>query len=180
LFAERKQIAICAAAVALVGGFVVFRYMPLHARIKDIKEAKAVELLAVSKGLAQSKQLPVLEEQLELLAESVGDYEAKIPRDRELGAFLQTIAELMKQHNLREQVIAPGEQIPAGKLRCIPVEMRCRGTLGELYAFFKGLRGLERLIRIERLRLTNDAAFSGEVTMETRAVIYYAPQVEEG
>ena len=180
LFRERKQIVICVAAAAMVGGFVLFRYLPLRKRIEIVRQAKSEELLTVSKGRTQTEQLPVLEEQLRKLAESIGDYEARIPREREIGAFLGRMAELMNEHNLKEQVIAPGGQIRAEDLICIPVEMQCRGKLGELFEFFKRLQTLDRLIRIEQVKLTNDPDFSGQVTMETRVIIYYTAQAEQG
>jgi Tfp pilus assembly protein PilO len=52
--------------------------------------------------------------------------------------------------------------------------------LADLFEFFKRLQALDRLIRIEQVKLTNDPDFSGQVTMETRVVIYYAAQAEQG
>jgi len=164
----------------MVGGFVLVRYLPLRKRAKGVKLTKAAKMLAVSKGRAQSEQLPVLEEQLVRLGQSIGEYEARIPRQRELGVFLRRIADLMNEHNLREQVVEPGGQIKSEELTCIPVNMKCKGRLGEVFEFYKRLQALDRLVRIEQVKLTNDTNFSGEVTMETRAVIYYAAEVEQG
>lgn len=180
LFRERKQIVICFVAAAMAAGFVLLRYLPLRKRLAVVQQAKAQELLSVSKGQTQTRQLPVLEEQLRKLAESIGNYEARIPGERELGAFLGRIADLMNEHNLKEQVITPGGQIRGKDLICIPVDMQCRGNLAELFEFFKRLQALDRLIRIEQVKLTNDPDFSGQVTMETRLVIYYAAQSEQG
>ena len=163
-----------------MGGFVLFRYLPLRERIRTVNRTKAAELLAVSKGQAQSRQLPVLEEQLLKLAESIGDYEARIPRERELGVFLRKIADLMNEHNLKEQVIAPGDQVKAKELTCIPVKMQCKGNVSELFEFFKRLQTLNRLVRVEQVKLTNDTDYTGEVTMETRAVIYYGTRLTQG
>lgn len=180
LFREKQQVAICLAAGALMAGFVLLRYLPLRERIKTVKQTKAAELLAVSKGRAQSKQLTVLEEQLKTLAESIGDYEARIPRQREHGVFLRRVADLMNQYDLKEQIIRPAEQIKAKELNCIPVDMQCKGRLDDLFEFFKQLQSLDRVVRIEHVKLTNDADFGGEATMETRAVIYYGARLTEG
>lgn len=159
---------------------MLLRYLPLRKRAQAVKLTKAAKMLAVSKGRAQREQLPVLEEQLLRLGQSIGEYEARIPRQRELGAFLHKIADLMDEHNLKEQVIKPGGQLKSEELNCIPVDMQCKGRLGEMFEFYKRLRALDRLVRIEQVKLTNDCNFSGEVTMETRAVIYYAAGVEKG
>ena len=180
LLRERRQIVICVAAVAMVGGFVVFRYLPLRDRIKTVRQTKNAELIALNKSQAQSRQLPDLDALLAELQESTGDYEARIPQQRELGVFLRRIADLMNRHNLKEQVVEPGEQINSAKVNCIPVNVRCKGELVDLFGFFKGLQALDRLVRIEQVKLTNGVDFGGEVTMQTKAVIYCGAQVGQG
>jgi len=173
LFEERRQIAICVVAGAIVSGFVLFRYLPLQKRIKAVEQKRAAQRLAIAEGIANSGRLSMLEEQLLKLQKDLEKYEANIPEQRALGAFLSRVTNLMDEHNLKEQVIAPGEEIKADGLGCIPVDMRCKGKLTQIFEFFRGLQGLDRLVRIEQVKLMNDSDFSGEVSMETRAVIYY-------
>ena len=168
------------AFIVMVGGFILFRYLPLCERIKIVKQTKAAERRDVNTRQFQSRQVPVLEDQAERLAESIGDYEARIPQGRELGVFLGRITNLMSEHNLAEQVVTPDGQINSKELHCIPVEIQCKGNLSEIFRFFKGLQSLERLVRIEEVKLINDINFSGEVTMDTRAIIYFRGPVDEG
>lgn len=168
------------AFIVMVGGFILFRYLPLRERIKIVKQTKAAQRSDVNTRQSQSRQVPVLEDQAERLAESIGDYESRIPQGRELGVFLGKITNLMSEHNLGEQVVTPGGQINSKDLHCIPVEIQCKGNLSEIFQFFKGLQNLERLVRIEEVKLINDINFSGEVTMDTRAIIYFRGHVGEG
>jgi len=179
LFRERQQIAICVVAAAMVGGFVLLRYLPLRKRIEIVEQAKVERMLAVTKGQAQSKQLPVLEEQLLKLQHSIGNYQARIPQQRELGVFLRKIADLMNEHNLKEQVIAPAEEVEAEELNCIPVNIQCKGKLAQVFEFCRQLQALDRLVRVEQVKLTNDTDFGGEVTMETRTVVYYGAKISQ-
>ena len=176
----RQQIAICVLAVVMLGGFVLLRYLPLRAEMKSVKQTRAEQMLAAGKAQAESRQLPVLEEQLHNLQLSVGDCRVKIPQQRDLGAFLRRIADLMNANDLRDQVVAPGAEIEAEKLNCIPVNMQCRGRLAQIFEFYRQLEDLDRFVRIEQVKLTNDTSFSGRVTMETRAVIYYGADFEQG
>ena len=180
IFQEKQQIVVCVLAGAIVGGFVLFRYLPLQKRIKTIKQDRAAQTLVIAKASAESKQLPVLEEQLLKLQRTVENYEANIPTQRDLGVFLRRIADLMNKHNLKEQVISPGKEVEADNLRCIPVDMQCKGKLAQVFEFYKRLQGLERLVRIEKVELVNDSKFSGEMSMQTKAVIYYRPQAGQG
>jgi len=180
LFREKRQIMLFGAAVLMVSGFVLFRYLPLRKRMKIVNQTKATERGSANEDQSRSELLPVLEEQASKIAESIGDYEARIPEQRELGVFLRKIADLMNAHNLQEQVVTPGGEVKSRELNCIPVEIQCKGNLTEMFEFFKGLQGLDRLVRIEQVKLSNDADFSGEVRLETRAVIYYRTAATEG
>jgi len=180
LFPERKQIVICVLAGAVIGGFMLFRYIPLQKRVEAVEQAKAAQTLAMAKMSAESKQLPILEEQLSELRVRVANYQANVPAQRDIGIFLGKIADLMNEHSLKEQVLAPGKEMQVDDLKCIPIDMQCKGKLVQVFEFYKRLQGLDRLIRIERVELVNDNNFSGEVSMQTKAVIYYRDKVGQG
>jgi len=180
LFQERQQIVICVLAGAIVGGFILFRYLPLQNKAKAVEQMETTQTIAIAKASAEIQQLPVLEEQLIKLQAKVANYKANIPLQRDLGGFLHKIAGLMDKHNLKEQVIAPGKEIEADELKCIPVDMQCKGRLAQVFEFYKQLQGLDRLVRIERAELVNDSDFGGEVSMQTKLVIYYRPEAGQG
>ena len=175
LFRER-QLIICVAAGAMVGGFVLFRYLPLQKRIKSVESRFVGTRIAIAKASAESEQLPTLKEQLLGLQRTVGNYETSVPSNRNLGVFLWQIADLMNEHNLKGQLIAPGEEVKAGVLNCIPVNMECRGRLMEVFEFCRRVQKLDRLAHIEQVKLVNGSDFGDEVSMQTRAIIYYGPK----
>jgi len=180
MFRDRQQIVICVVAGAMLGAFVLFSYLPLRKKTKDVEQAKAAQRLAFAKASAERAQLPVLREQLLKLEKVVGNYETNIPGHRDLGEFLQTIANLMNKHDLKDQVVQPGKEIEAERLNCIPVSVQCKGSLKQIFDFFGSLQLLDRLVRIEQVKLTNDGDFSGELSAQTEAIIYYRSEHEQG
>jgi Tfp pilus assembly protein PilO len=179
-FGKRQQTVICILAGMLVADFALFGYLPLRQRMRAVKQKRALQALAIAKASVQSGQLTMLKEQLLKLNRAVGNYERQVPRQRALGEFLHRIANLMDGHNLREQLIQPGKEIQADELRCIPVSMQCKGRSREIFGFLKSLQSLDRLVRIEQVKLVNDSEFSGEISMETSAVVYCRPEAEQG
>lgn len=173
---KRRQVVIYVVAGMLVTDFVFFGYMPSHKRLKAIRQARAEQTRVIAQAAAESEQLPVLEKQMAQLTKIVADYEAKVPLKRDLGTFLRQIANLMTKHNLTDQVVAPGTEMKTDDLNCIPVEMKCKGRLTQIFEFYNQLRELDRLIRIEQVTLANDDGFSGIIDMHTKAVIYYRTQ----
>ncbi len=173
LFREKKQVVICVLAVMLIGGFFVFRYMPLRKQIRAVETERIVCRVETNKTLTQSDQLPLLKERKEKLQNEVGDYDAKVPRELNLGTFQQQISDLMDKHGLTEQLIEPGEALDAEQVNCKPVNIQCKGRLEQVYNFFDSMQSLDRLVRIERVQLTNDSEYSGQVNMQATTVIFY-------
>jgi len=179
-FREKQQLAICVITGVIVGGFVLFRYLPLRSKMKALRQTKSAQALTIAKGAADNKQLFLLKEQLSKLQQELANYEANIPQQSDIGEFLHTIADLMNEHNLGEQVIEPNKEIKAENLNCIPVKMQCKGKLDQIFEFYRKLQRLDRLVRIELVKLSNDKDFNGHVSMEARAIIYYRPKVGQG
>lgn len=177
LLRERQQLAICIAAGVTVCFFLLFWYLPLHRQIKSVRQIKAAHILTISKGAADSRQLPLMKKQLLELQTRLGDYEAYIPDQNTFGGFLGRVADLMNQNNLKDQEITPGEEVKTDKFNCIPVSISCKGRLTQIFKLYHQLQSSDRLIRIERVKLSNDSSYSGQVSMETKAVIYYRAKV---
>jgi Tfp pilus assembly protein PilO len=180
LFRERQQLIICIIAVVIIGGFVLFRYLPLKKQIGAVEKNIYAQKLTIAKGTADNEQLPLLKQQLLKMQIELEDYKENIPDQRALGIFLRRITSLMNEHKLQEQVIEPHEEVKGDKINCIPLNMRCKGKLSQMFEFYRQLQGLDRLIRIEKVKLKNDNNFSGEVSMETEAVIYYRSGFGQG
>lgn len=177
-FRKKQQLTICVVAVMLIADFLWFGCLPLWKTMRAIKQTKAALRVVITKGTVGNRQLPVLKEQLQKLQGAVSNYEVNVPTQRDLGGFLQQIANLMTDHNFSEQVVAPSKEIEADGLSCIPIKIKCKGRLAQVFQFYKRLQRLDRLVRVEQVKLVNDSDFSGEVSMETQAVIYYRPEAE--
>jgi Tfp pilus assembly protein PilO len=148
--------------------------------MKAVKQAQATQKLVIMKASSGSKQLPALTQKLQKLQKMIDNYEAKIPQERALGSFLQQIANLMTEYDLAEQFVAPGKEIKAGDLNCIPLNIKCKGRLKQVFQFYKRLQQLDRLVRIEQTELVNDPDYKGRVALQTKAVIYYKTKSEQG
>ena len=170
---NRKQLIICVSAAVLVLGFILLRYLPMHKKLASIHRDIADRQAGIDLASAQEQQFDSLVSQMQKLKVQVSNYQENIPTERDLGGFLQLIAKLMNEHDLKEQQVQPGEEIKADQLNCIPITMNCKGELNQVFSFFESLQGLERSVRIEHVKLTNEKDFSGIVNLQTKAIIYY-------
>jgi len=180
LFKEKQQLKIFIITAVVVSGFVVFRYLPLRGRMQALRQIKSAQANTIAKGDFDNTKLSQLKEQFTKLQHELENYEAQIPTSSDIGTFLHKIADLMNKHNLSEQMIEPYKEIETENLNCIPVKMQCKGKLFQIYEFFHELQGLDRLVRIEQVKLTNDSDFKGQIGMEARAIIYYRAKAGQG
>jgi Tfp pilus assembly protein PilO len=176
-FRDRQQLTICVVAGVIVCVFMLFWYLPLHKKMKAVNQAKTAQTLAIAKGAADSRQLPLLKDQLLKLRTRLGNYQANIPEKNTFGGFLGSVTDLMNKNNLKEQEITPGEEVKAGQFNCIPVSICCKGELAQIFKLYRQFQTLDRLIRIEQVKLSNDSGYKGQVSMETKAIIYYRAKV---
>ena len=186
---KRQQVIIFAAAGVILGGFMLLQFFPLRKKMAAIRKAEAAQNLVISKVSSQSRHEPLLKERLLRLEMQTSRYDLQVPYASDLGGFLREIAGIMNEHNLKEQMVQPGKQnktagssqeITGQNIRAIPVTMACKGSLGQVFEFFKSLQNLDRLVSIEQVKLVNDKDFNSEVSIEAKTVIYYRPQAEQG
>lgn len=170
---ERKQLVMSVAVVTLAAAFVLFQYLPLSKKAKSLEATNANLLVENAEADAHTAILPQLYKDIERIKGEVGDFDAKIPVGRSHGLFLQELTSVMQKRGLGELVVQPGKETETPDLSEIPVHIRCRGRLVQIFKFFKALEAFERIIQIEEVGLTADDTFSGMVTMQAKVNIFY-------
>lgn len=174
-FWNRQQLIIVFSMAAMTAGFLLLRYFPVRQKIKAASQAKQQQQMVITKAAAQIQQLPFLAEEVAKLKGQIGNFEAKIPNSRQLGPFLQQITDVMNKHNLREQSVQPDTEagLELEDIRCIPIDIQCKGRLKQIFSFFKSLKKLDRTVRLEQVELESDSDSVGDVSMRAKAAIYY-------
>jgi len=173
---HKQQVWLYVIAVLFCADFVFYGYMPSHKRLRSLHEAEIQLENVIRLATAQSKELPALRAQLKKTEEIIAHYDSYVPQDASQGVFLQEIAQVMTGHHLTDQVVVPGKDLDSGGVRCIPVRVNCKGSLKDIFGLFHDLQRMDRLMRIEKVLLQNDRGFTGQVSMETDAVIFYQPR----
>jgi Tfp pilus assembly protein PilO len=173
---RKQQVWVIVIAVLFVADFVFYGYMPSHRRLQSLERARTQQERIISMAVSQAEALPDLEKRYREAERVVRYYEDCVPTESNLGLFQRQIADIMTAHQLTDQEVVPGKDIAAGELNCIPVHMNCKGNLTGIFGFFKDLQSAQRLVRIEKVALKNDARFGGVVAMQTEAVIFYRSQ----
>lgn len=179
LLLRKQQIWVYVVGILFVLDFLFYGYLPSHRQLELLQRAKGQHTQRIEAAASQEAMLPTLEERLAEAKATVKRYEGSIPSESALGLFMRQIGQIMAAHDLANQEVIPSQATEAGELQCIPVHMKCTGTLGGLFGFFQDLQGLGRLVRIEKTSFRNDAQLTGQITMQTEAVIFYRPSASQ-
>lgn len=170
---RRKQIWVCVIAGLFLCDFIVCGYLPSQQRLMSLQQARAQQRQTIDMARGRKAELDGLRNRLRDTNRAIERFETCVPSDNALGAFLQQMAGVMTERELTDQVVLPGKEMEAGGLGCIPIHIACKGTLANLFNFFDRLQTLNRLVRIEKVTLENDADFRGQLSMQTEAFIFY-------
>jgi Tfp pilus assembly protein PilO len=169
---RKQQMWVYVIAGLFVCDFVLCGYIPSRQRLTALERTRAQQRQVILTAAAQSAELPGLERRLRGMEEAVEGFDRRVPADRALGTFLQQIAGIMTDCRLAEQVVLPGKEWRSDELNCVPVHVACKGTLTDIFGFFKRLQSLDRLVRIQKVALENDPDLTGRISMQVEAVIF--------
>jgi len=169
---------IIAVGMTLIAVFFGGVYIPLTTKLSDARQEHRQYTVEAAQLSADVTRLPVLSDQLDSMRAKVGDFSARVPRTRQLGEFLQTVAKIMNELDLQKQFLQPGDAIKARGIRCIPVDIKCEGSLRQVFGLLRSMENVERSIRFETVELTTDRSFSGSVSLHSKVYIYYKDDSE--
>jgi Tfp pilus assembly protein PilO len=167
---RKQQVWVYTIAGLFVCDFILCGYLPAQQRLRSLEQAQAQQKRVMTMAAAQEAQLAGLEQRLGEMEKKVEQFDLRVPAERALGAFLQQVADTMT--GLGDQVVLPGQEVQASGLTCVPIQVACRGALPDIFRFLTRLQSLERLVRIQKVALENDAELTGRLRLQLEAVIF--------
>lgn len=169
---RKQQVWLYIIAGLFVCDFVACGYLPSRQRLAALEQAGARQRQTIALAAAQGAELPGLQQRVREMRKAVESFDVRVPADPALGTFLQQVAAIMKDCGLGEQVVLPGKESKTEDLNCIPIHLACKGTLADAFRFFARLQSLDRLVRIEKVAMDNDAALTGQISLQVEAAIF--------
>jgi type IV pilus assembly protein PilO len=178
--ADKQQAVIVLAAVIMLTGFGGLRYLPLFRQNQAMAARMQQQKQDMQDIQTHGCLLPELRHQKKLLEESLDCFAQKIPQGRDFARLWQQIADAMNACRLSDQRVQPGTEQKAGRLSCIPLTIECRGSMEQIFAFVKAVEEMDRLMRMDDLRLENSPEFTADLKMSARVLVYYQPDEQAG
>lgn len=172
---DKQQFIIIIVAVVSLGGFGLLRYLPLAGKTRAIKAAREQFQAGDREVKSQARQIPLLNAKMEQVKSKIGDYDSKIPFGREFASLYDEITDVMKKHNLSDQLIQPGGEIAGNEISTIPISIECSGNLKDIFGFFRSIESFDRLIRIESLEMKSEIEHD-IIAVKAGVLVFYRNQ----
>ncbi|MDP6633531.1 MAG: type 4a pilus biogenesis protein PilO [Phycisphaerae bacterium] len=138
----------------MVVGSVVFVYRSQGKRLAEF-EAQVVAIEATVKTQAQTvASFPGLVKQIQSMRARYKNFDRRLPVRQELGGFLKELSGYLGDENFSDQLIEPGSPTREELFHTLPIIMRFRGCYLKSVDFFKRIGEMERLTRIQKLKIT--------------------------
>lgn len=163
------------AVAAAVVAATMMMYVPQSRELKKLRTQIVSQQRSLKADSAMASVVPSLLEQVEAMQFRYKDFDRRLPKRQELGGFLRQISAHLERENLSGQLIEPGSPAHEEIFHTLPIIMRFNGSYLSVASFLKSLEGMERLTRVQKLRVTHDAkaGLPGQLDVELHINIYF-------
>ncbi|OQY03039.1 MAG: hypothetical protein B6I25_08530 [Planctomycetales bacterium 4572_13] len=172
---DKQQLIILTLSAVILCGFGMFQYIPVIRQKHALREQMVQQDQLSETIRSQTVLLPELKQQEKQLQAELTPFSKKVPQGRCFAQLWQQIAVVMNECKLTDQLVQPGEELKSDQLCSIPLTFECRGSLEQLFAFFRAMENMDRLVRFEAVKFENDSDFSAVVKLNAKASVYYQP-----
>lgn len=157
--------------LVILAGFAGGVFYPQYRKVRQLRHqiVQAEQKLQHDRALAET--VPDLAREVEQLRRQHSNFDRRLPQQKELGEFLREISTTIAAERLTNQVIEPGSPTTGPLYNNLPIIMEFDGSFRGLANFLTQIDQMERLTRIERIRI--EPSDDGQLQVEMQLNIYF-------
>jgi|TARA_B100001964_G_C13886901_1_gene445454 Tfp pilus assembly protein PilO len=141
--------------LAMIIGAMMFVYRGQGKRLEECKARVTAAEGTVNTQARTVAIFPELVKQVKSMRARYKNFDRRLPDRQELGGFLKELSGYLGDDNFSEQLIEPGSPTREDLFHTLPIIMRFKGSYLTSVDFFKRIDKMERLTRIQKLKITN-------------------------
>lgn len=159
---------------------------PAAVRARDIGRQIDAAHAELAKPNGGPELLEALETELAQLHEIAGEGMTPIPASADVAGLIGRLSQMFDEANLGEREVTTGQSEQLEEASSMPMSVTVQGPFPALLSVLTRIESLDRLVRIERLRLAGlhgrrgPIDRSGEVRASVQVEVFYAPRRVDG
>jgi len=172
---KKDSVMVLGVLAALIISAMVFVYVPQSRKLNSLRTHIAAQKLALEQDAEKVRLVPQLLRQIKAMKQRYDErWEKKLPKRRELGAFLREISQNLEREDLAGRLIEPGNPRKEDLFYTLPILMRFQGSFAAFSNFLDRLDRMERLTRIQKVQIIADSKQAPAVLdVQLRMNIYF-------
>jgi len=156
-YAVKDSLAALGILAAMVVAAVLFVYAPQVRQLDELRDEITSKKLALQADAERAKVVPQMLRRIQEMKERYNErWEKRLPKRKELGAFLREISENLEREDLAGKLIEPGSPKKEELYHTLPILMRFQGSFTAFANFLERLDKMQRLTRIQKVQITAD------------------------
>jgi len=112
-----------------------------------------------------------LDVEIKKLKQDIMQASSMFPKDIGITSLLKEVSVIGESSGLQILLFEPMEAVNQGVYEEIPIKLKIRGTYKQVASFFYGISSLERIIKIQDMKITGPINNSGIVMTESELMI---------
>ena len=162
-----------AIVAVVVGTFALVVYWPQSRQLAELRRQYDQAQDSLRTDSAKLTELAQIRGEIARADAKIAECNRRLPDRDELGQFLKDISNYAQLCGLDGATFLPQKPRAGEMFSETSIEMRFKGTFEELFRFLRQARSMARLTHVQTLNVQNDAALSGECTIDLVMSIYY-------
>ena len=173
---NRAQWVLGLSLAAMVIGFYAFVYRQNSQRLSDLDTQIAAKRNNLENNTTRVRILPDVLLAVNEMRTRLEKFDKKLPRQPELGPFINDITELSHQAGLRAKwAVEPGVPVRSDRYAEWPIALKFEGDFVNVFSFLRRAEEMQRLTRVRGMKVhCTDAGKSGQVQVELSMNIYFS------
>lgn len=153
-----EQAVTVVATLGVVCLFVFAIHLPQRRHLKQLEQDFRKQEENLSRAKEEYSQLAGLHKRVTTLRTVVNHLYKRMPAKGEFGSSLERIVAGLNSAKLITEEISPQSPVSEDKFSELPINIHFKGSFENICTFLAGLENLDRLVRIEDLRLEGDTS----------------------
>ncbi len=138
-------------------GAVVAVFVPQSRRLRALQAETVSRRAGLEADARKAAVVPGMVRRVEALKQRYNEHwEKKLPRRQDLGDFIREISNHRDAAGLSGQLIEPGTPTREELYHTLPIMLQVRGSFGALAEFLRRLDHMERLTRVQKMKIITD------------------------
>jgi type IV pilus assembly protein PilO len=172
---NRAQWGLGVTLAVLAMGFYTFVFRPNNQRLDDLRTQIQSKQRDLNSNKTRVQILPDVMRAVTDMTVRLESFNKQMPKQPDLGPFINDITELSHQASLRKVFVEPGMPQRSELYAEWPIALKFEGDFLSAFTFLRRAEEMQRLTRVRTLKVqSTDGGKTGQVQVELSMNIYFS------